>query len=119
MSCTPRQDLCVTRGSRAEHMCTLRTGFSEVIDSPTSYRGRLVIREQQDDLLPEVFAITVTPEVLEDPAGSGKLVAVMDFKIAGSLTAILPDYDIVGFVELVEVGGDSERLYDLRVRVGD
>lgn len=119
MSCPPRFDLCVTRGSIARHTAILRQGYDEVIDTPSLYRGRLVFREDQDDTLPDIFAITVIPEIAEDPAAPGVPFAVMEFVVAGSLTALLPEYDIVAFVELQEVGGDNQRLYNMKVRMGD
>jgi hypothetical protein len=119
MSCPPRFDLCVTRGSIARHTAILRQGYDEVIETPSLYRGRLVFRDIQDDSLPEIFAITVVPEVMEDPEASGVKYALMEFVVAGALTALLPDYDIAAFVELQEVGADNDRLYNLKVRMGD
>jgi hypothetical protein len=119
MRCTTNFDLCITRGSKAEHVAILREGFDEVLENPALFRGCLVFRDAQDDTIPDIFKISVVPEKAEDPDRPGEPFVLLEFTIAGSLTAVLPDYDIAAFVELLEVGGDSERLYNLRVRIGD
>lgn len=119
MTCVRRFDLCITRGSRASHSAVLRQGFDEVIETPLDWRGRLVFREVQDDTVPDIFALVAVPEVVEDPCQPGQKMAVLQFDIAGSLTAILPPYDVVAFVELQEFNGDNLRLYNMRVRIGD
>lgn len=111
-------DMAVTRGSRLDHVCVLRQGFPEIVQNPALFRGRLVFRELQDDDVPEIFAVSATPEVALDPE-CGSNTVTLAFTVAGSLTQILPSYDIVGFVEVVETGVDTQRLYNLRVRTGD
>lgn len=124
MSCTDTVKVCIIRGDMFEQTIALAGDWTEVIDSPASYLGKLVLRYDQDDSLSALLTLTAIPE--EPDVGleatlypSAEL--AMQFSATPSQTAALPQWDVVGYVELTKPGDATyvKRLVNLDVEVSD
>ena len=115
MSCVDEIDLCVIRGDAYELNVGLSGSFTEVLENPTAYIGRLVFREDQDDDLPHYLELTAVPEVdLDLPPGEVNI--YLNFAATAAETQSLPDWKYVAFCELTQsVNPQPQRLFNAEV----
>jgi hypothetical protein len=122
MSCVDQIDLCITRGDTWTFDVGLTAAFSEVLENPSSYEGRLVFREFQDDSLTPYLTAIATPEVNPDPA-PGEIPIYLRFIINSTDTGTLPDWNIVAYTELADVVSAGfpviQRLFNSEVSIND
>jgi hypothetical protein len=119
MSCAIRHDLSIIRGDSFSLFVGLAAGWENIAEDPALYEGRLVFRERQDDSLPEILAITTTPEPI-DEYRFPQLDFMLDLSMTPAQTTSLPEYPMVCFCEIRTLDGlYVRRLFEGRVRRRD
>ena len=119
MTCVAQQKFCIIRGDTWQSNIGLGAGFDEVAAAPADYLGRLVIRLEQDDDLPEIAAQSVSVEPTGDALPAP--IAYMHFELSPAETQALPPYDLAYFVELRKITTPTanNRLFEGRIEIKD
>lgn len=113
MSCCAKYDVCLIRGDVFTLEMRLAHGFDEVAIDPAGFEAVMAFRLEQNDALPDVLTLTVTPE-LDDGT------VVLSFRADETQTQALQPFDIVHRVELrTSAGADTRRLLEGKVKVRD
>jgi hypothetical protein len=119
MTCALRHDLSIIRGDTFNLHVGLASGWENIAQDPSLYEGRLVFRERQDDSLPELLAITTTPEPIDEHRFP-QLDFMLDLSMTPAETESLPTYPVVCFCEIRLLDGSYvRRLFEGRVRQRD
>jgi len=115
MSCTNTVQYCVTKGTNFSADVSFTTAWSELIEDPSDYYGEMVFREAQDDDAVDYLQLTAIPDTT-DPEAPVQL----HFTASPVETTALPDWDIVGYCDLVSNDGTSrQRLFNMEVSVNE
>lgn len=118
-ACVSTKDICIIRGDDYTLDAALENGFEEVFETPGDYEGRMVIRMEQDDSLPDLLTLTSTLELVEAQNECPARV-YMSFTATAAQTTALPPYDLVYYVELAgTAGGPTTRLFQGKVDIHD
>lgn len=104
----PQHDLKIIRGDTLDLTIGLSEGWQAVEEDPAAYQGRLVFRQEQNDAMPEIMAITASPEPAEEEEFSD-LKHILDLSMTPAQTASLPTYPFVCFCELRTLDGSFVR----------
>ncbi len=119
MTCALRHDLSIIRGDSFSLFVGLASGWENIAENPSLYEGRLVFRERQDDSLPELLAITTTPQPIDEHRFP-QLDFMLDLSMTPAQTSSLPTFPVVQYAEIRLVsGGYVRRLFEGRVRQRD
>ena len=120
MGCQNIQDLCLIRGDDFALDVGLSAEFTEVLATPTDYQGRMVIRDAQNDDLPDNLVTTVAIDVTPAPVLMDQQPMYMRFRISPALTQNLPYWDQKYYIELRTISGSSvQRLFQGPLDVHD
>ena len=119
-SCVTVTEVCITRGDVFAMDVGLTTTWSEVYADPAGYIGTLVLREKQDDTLPEELTLTAVPQPVYNPTPNTPQV-YMEFNATAEQTQQLPEYDLVGYVQIAPLTApkQSVRLFNMEVDIHD
>lgn len=112
-----RHDTNVIRGNSFKFYMTLAENWStDYLD----WTGRLVIREQQQDELSDLFIVSSAIDPGDIPTSYPTAIGSLTFNMTPTQTQALPPYDLVYFIELRNPGdSEIERLIQGRVEVTD
>lgn len=118
---TSNRNIEIIRGDTFELDVALASGFDDVLDNSDVFTARMCLRLEQDDDLPILLEIDAGAEIelgseAVPPVNCDR--AYFTFKAPPEVTAQLPPYDLVYFVELV--GPDTKiRLFQGKVTITD
>lgn len=113
---TARHDIKIIRGDSLSLLVGLAEGFDIDI---ADWTGRFVLREDQDDALPDIYEKTITLVAEEDPRFPN-LAGVADVTMTPLETQELPPYDLVCFFELRNTSSTLvRRLFQGKAEIGD
>lgn len=120
MSQTGRHNFTVIRGDSQQLIVGLAEAWVEVLESPSDFIARLVLKDAPDDNLPARLTVNVTPEIVTPVPGDVQAPVLFTFTLSPAQTQSLPAWDLVGYVELRTTDDNYvNRLLDCRVTVKD
>lgn len=121
MICPATYYECIVRGDIYALDVGLDSNWSEVVDDPGGFIGTLVLREAQDDALPDLLTLTAVPQPVENPHPASAPV-YMEFTATAEETQALPAVGkLHGYVQIAPISAPSQskRLFNMKVDIDD
>ena len=119
--CTDIYRACLVRGDTWTLDVGLSSEYAEVLENPQDWAMVIVMRESQDDDVTPYLTLNSTYEVPVDPLLDEPPI-LYSFVATSAETQALPEWDIVGYCELVQINSTIvspivKRLFNMEIEV--